>query len=161
MLPKPRAAALLLLFLAACAPAAVDGHDDGPGLHTMMVDLQYRHATVWFAGAAGNWPLADYHVHEIEELTAEIAEQHPTYDDMPIADLMSALLMPAVEALAAAVDTGEAAAFEAAYDRLTAQCNACHESTNRGVIVIQRPRTPPMDNVRFEPVAAPAGTAVQ
>jgi cytochrome c553 len=165
--PAPSRAILLALLLPlACSPDGdgsvlsrrVDALEAGssPGLHTMMVGLQYRHATVWFAGEAGNWPLADYHMHEIEELTAEITEAHPSYDDVPVADLMRSLLAPAVEQLAAAVDAQDGAAFEAAYDRLTAQCNACHEASGRAMIVIQRPRTPPLDNVRFSPAQAPA-----
>jgi cytochrome c553 len=161
------AAALLALLLPlACSPGGdgsvlsrrMDAIEAGalPGLHTMMVSLQYRHATVWFAGEAGNWPLADYHMHEIEELTAEITEAHPSYDDVPVADLMRSLLTPAVEQLAAAVDAQDGAAFEAAHDRLTAQCNACHEASGRDMIVIQRPRTPPLDNVRFAPAQSPA-----
>jgi len=48
-----------------------------PGLHTLMVDLGMRHASLWFAGEAENWPLADYVVHELEELVEEIEELHP------------------------------------------------------------------------------------
>jgi len=137
---------LAFLLPLACAPAEYT-----PGLHTMMVDLQFRHANVWFAGVAGNWPLAHYHMHEIEELTDDIIDGHSTYDDVPVAELMRSLLVPSVVQLAAAIDAGDHAAFETAYDALTAQCNACHLASAREMIVIQRPTSPPFDNVRFAP----------
>jgi hypothetical protein len=122
-----------------------------PGLHTLMKDLQFRHANVWFAGEAENWALADYHMHELEELTEDVTALHPTYDDIPVGQLMTSLLEPAVEELAAAIDDGDVAAFEMAFDRMTAQCNACHQQAGREMIVVQRPRTPPFDNVRYAP----------
>lgn len=177
---RPQVAALRVLLLAAATFAVACERPDGPdsppplgadaarpvaadprlaaleerfrpGLHALMVDLQFRHANLWFAGEAENWRLADYHMHEIEELTGDILELHPTYDGIPVADLLNALLMPTVEQLAAVVDDGDGPAFEMAFDRFTAQCNACHQASDRAMIVVQRPRTPPFDNVRYAP----------
>jgi cytochrome c553 len=122
-----------------------------PGLHSLMVDLGMRHASLWFAGDAGNWPLADYMVHEVEELIGEIEELHPVYRDIQVAALLGEMTMPAVESLEAAVDAGDPAAFVDAYDRFTAACNHCHTASGRAAIVIQRPSAPPQTNLRFEP----------
>ena len=35
-----------------------------------------------------------------------------------------------------------------------ARCNACHQAAGHGFLVIQRPRTPILDNLRAEPDAA-------
>jgi hypothetical protein len=120
-----------------------------PGLHSLMQQVQVRHAQLWFAGAAGNVALAEYQVHELEELIEDIAELHPEYDDKPVAQLLGQLLTPALEDVERAV-RGEHD-FAAAFDRLTQQCNACHAATDRSAIVMQRPRTPPLDNLRYEP----------
>jgi len=122
-----------------------------PGLHTLMVDLSMRHATLWFAGEAGNWPLADYMVHEFEELVEEIEELHPIYHEVRVAELLSEMTTPAVEGLAGAVAEGNGDAFRAAYDQLTTACNACHIASDRSSIVIQRPVAPPLTNIRFDP----------
>ena len=41
--------------------------------------------------------------------------------------------------------------FAAAYDRLTAACNTCHQSANRPFIVIQRPSSSAFPNQSFAP----------
>jgi hypothetical protein len=120
-----------------------------PGLHSLMQQVQVRHAQLWFAGEAGNTELAEYQVHELEELIEDIAELHPEYDDRPVAELLEQLLTPALEDVERAI-RGEQE-FAAAFDRLTRQCNDCHAATDRRAIVIQRPRTPPLDNLRYTP----------
>jgi hypothetical protein len=153
----------LALLLVAAATAAGCQQDDTasvlrmdemeqryrPGLHTLMQQVQVRHAQLWFAGEAGNTELAEYQVHELEELIENIAELHPEYDDMPIAQLLEQMLAPALEDVELAVRGAQD--FATAFDRLTQQCNACHTATDRRALVIQRPRTPPLDNLRYAP----------
>jgi hypothetical protein len=164
--PNPLLRAVLrsLPFLAILSLAACQGQqaDDAaledrlterftPGLHSLMMELQHRHATLWFAGEAENWPLTDYFLHEMEELLGDIEELHSTYDEVPIADLLGDVTVPAVEAMEGAVDAGELAAFVAAYDDLTMACNGCHAPADKAAIVIQRPTVPPLTNLRFVP----------
>jgi hypothetical protein len=152
---------LVVLSLAACQDqqsprAAVADLEDRlseqftPGLHSLMMELQQRHATLWF-GEAENWPLTDYFLHEMEELLGDIGELHSTYDEVPIADLLGDVTVPAVEAMEGAVDARELAAFMAAYDELTMACNGCHAPADKAAIVIQRPTVPPLTNLRFVP----------
>lgn len=161
--PTGPVAVLSLAVLAACAPPAEEPERRllelreqlverfTPGLHTLMVDLGIRHASLWFAGNAENWPLADYMVHELEELVEEIEELHPIYRDVEVAALLGEMTHPAVEALEDAVEDEDRAAFADAYDRLTAACNACHVASDRAALVIQRPTAPPLTNLRFSP----------
>ncbi len=157
-------AGLLVCFLAGCRPTPPDeGRATAvqveelearfrPGLHTLMLELQLRHANLWFAGNAANWELADYQIHEMEELLERIAALHPTYNGAPIAELIENMADPAVEALEEAVATESGPRFLDAYDLLTARCNACHAATDREALVIQRPTSPPLTNLRFEPL---------
>src|SRR5262249_46301319 len=39
----------------------------GPGLGEIMALQQMRHSKLWFAGSAGNWPLAEYELDELKE----------------------------------------------------------------------------------------------
>jgi hypothetical protein len=152
--------ALLLLAGCGAAPGGGGAAEDGrlqelearftPGLHALMTDVAMRHASVWFAGAAENWPLADYMLHELEELLEEIEELHPAYRDVQVAALLRETTHPAVEALEAAAATRDRAAFVATFDRLTGACNQCHTAAGRGAIVIQRPTAPPLTNLRYE-----------
>ncbi len=159
--PLPRPAFLvptLLLLLGGCGAEDTNGSSPGadevepfrPGLHSLMIEMQFRHANIWFSGDAENWPLADYQLHEMEELVEDIVDFHPEYRGAPVGELM-AMITPALEALDEAVERGDAEAFRSEFAGLTAGCNACHEATDREVIVIQRPQTPPMDNLRYSP----------
>jgi cytochrome c556 len=113
-----------------------------PGLGEIMALQQMRHIKLWFAGSAGNWPLADYEIGELNEgfddvknlLGGDIVEQHV---GAPIA------------ALQKAIDSKNRAAFAAAFDKLSAGCNACHHALDHGFIVIQRPSVLPYSNQSF------------
>ena len=115
-----------------------------PGLGEIMALQQMRHIKLWFAGHAGNWPLADYEIGELNEgfddvnelLGGTIVEQHV---GGPIA------------ALEKAIEAKDSAAFTSAFDSLSAGCNACHHALDHGFIVIQRPTLLPYSNQLFTP----------
>ena len=52
----------------------------------------------------------------------------------------------------AAVDKNDPKGFERAYDTLTKACNDCHQATNFGFNLVQRPMTNPFPNQIFAPV---------
>lgn len=115
---------------------------DFPGLGEIMSLQQMRHIKLWFAGHAGNWPLADYEIGELKEgfedaqklLGGDIVEQHV---GAPLA------------ALEKAIDAKDRAAFEAGFDKLSAGCNACHHTLDHAFIVIQRPTLLPYSDQSF------------
>jgi hypothetical protein len=158
--------------LAGCSGDASDGHTlaewsaDGavtaeqmaalearlaPGLHALMTELAQRHGSLWFAGDAANWELADHMTHEMEELADRIEETHPEYDDVPVAALLRRMLRPAIDEVEAAIDAADRQRFGAAFDALTRSCNDCHTASGKQAIVIQRPAAPPLSNLRYEP----------
>jgi len=157
--PLHLAIALAMITVAGCAPDSADRDERiremearfTPGLHSLMAELGTRHGALWFAGEAGNWPLAGYMVHELEELVEEIEQLHPVYHEVQVAAMLRETTMPAVEQLEEATEAGDGAAFAVAFDRLTAACNQCHAASGRGFIVMQRPATPPYTNLRFAP----------
>ncbi len=110
----------------------------------IMALQQMRHIKLWFAGHAGNWPLADYEVGELKEgfddvsqlLGGDIVDQHV---GAPLA------------ALQKAIDGKDSAAFAAAFDNLSAGCNACHHALDHGFIVIGRPASLPYSDQSFTP----------
>lgn len=122
-----------------------------PGLHTLMVTLGHRHASLWFSGDEANWRLADYMIHELEELVEEIETLHPVYDDIPVAEMLAEMTTPAIELIEAALALEDRAQFVQAYDQLTVACNACHVASGRDFIVVVRPTSPPFTNLRYRP----------
>src|SRR5580692_12173106 len=60
-------AVLIGMALLAVPTASAQDSPAGPGLGEIMTLQQLRHIKLWFAGHAGNWPLADYEVGELGE----------------------------------------------------------------------------------------------
>src|SRR5262245_175602 len=56
-----------------------------PGLGEIMTLQQMRHTKLWFAGQAGNWPLASYELNELGEGFDDIVAFHPVHEDAPVA----------------------------------------------------------------------------
>jgi hypothetical protein len=115
-----------------------------PDLGDFMALQQMRHIKIWFAGSAGNWPLADYEIHELEE----------GFDDVTKllgGDIVDQNVAAPITALHKAVDDKSQSAFFTAFDQLNAGCNACHHTLGHGFIVIQRPTVLPYTDQAFAP----------
>jgi len=115
-----------------------------PGLGETMTLQQLRHIKLWFAGHAGNWPLADYEMGELNEGFEEV-------NKLLGGDTLDKAVGAAMQALQKVVDNKDRAAFPAAFDQLTAGCNSCHRTLDHGFIAIQRPRLLPYSNQNFAP----------
>ena len=123
-----------------------------PGLGDLMtMTVQPRHLKLGLAGQEKNWAYAKYELHELEESFERVAHVWPKWREVAIADTILATTKEPMEAVEAAVKAGDAAKFADAYGRLTATCNACHQSSNVGMIVIQVPKASPFANQDFRP----------
>ena len=116
----------------------------------IMGATQMRHAKLWFAGKANNWPLAQYELDEINEGLEDAARYHPVFKhDAPIAEILTKFVASPLHDLEEAVSAKDAKKFTISYDRLTAACNGCHKAAGQGFIRIQRPRTQTYGNQDF------------
>lgn len=148
-------AATLLAFTlrsplqAAAAQPAVPPY--APGLGEIMTLTQMRHAKLWLAGQAGNWELADYELDELGEGFDDAALYHPTHKTAaaPIKDLLAASMREPLAELRAAIRDKNGQRFVAAYDTVTAGCNACHRAAGFGFNVVTRPSGNPYTNQDF------------
>jgi hypothetical protein len=118
-----------------------------------MTLTQMRHAKLWFAGQAGNWPLASYELDELQEGLQDAATFHPTHKDapLPIPGLIDKIMTDPVKRLEKAIDAKDAAGFAQAFDAITEGCNACHRATNFGFNVVTRPTENGYSNQAFQP----------
>jgi hypothetical protein len=125
-----------------------------PGLGEIMTLQQMRHTKLWLAGEARNWDLAAYEIKELGEGFDDVVKFHPTHEDSPVApkDAIPRIMTEPVAELRDAVNKKDTRAFEQAYDALTTGCNDCHQATNFGFNVVQRPTTNPYPNQLFAPV---------
>jgi hypothetical protein len=157
-------AILSLIVFAGCrqaaAPAAPASAADvpaseayAPGLGEIMTLQQMRHTKLWLAGEAANWDLAAYEIKELQEGFDDVIKFHPTHEESPVApkDAIPRMITVPLADVQGAIDKKDAAAFVAAYDRLTTACNDCHQATNFGFNRVQRPAANPYPNQSFAP----------
>jgi hypothetical protein len=122
-----------------------------PGLGEFMIATQLRHAKLWFAGKQNNWGLAAYEIDEIKEGLEDAARLHPTFDGVPVAEMIKTIIDPRIEELEKAVRAKSSVKFMVAFDKLTSGCNNCHAGANKPFIRIQRPTESPLTNQNFAP----------
>lgn len=125
-----------------------------PELGQQMLELQIRHDRLWWAGEAGNWTLAYFMVGELGEAMRGIEQTNgeaPEMQPEKLSDLMPSIMNPAIKGVQAALAKQDKAAFAKAYDQLSASCNACHEVAGNTFLIIQRPQTRLLDNLRYAP----------
>ena len=116
-----------------------------------MTLTQMRHAKLWFAGQAENWPLAAYELDELGEGMQDAATFHPTHKDapLPLPALIDKIMTDPVKQLDAAVKAHDERGFAERFDALTEACNACHRATNFGFNVVTRPSANSYSNQSF------------
>lgn len=148
-----RLAAEIAALKAQVAALQAEAH---PELGQQMLELQLRHDRLWWAGEAGNWNLAYFMVGElgealrgIEQSNGDAAELQP----QKLSEVMPSMMKPAIARVQDALARQDKTAFARAYDDLSAACTACHELAGNPMLVIQRPRTPLLDNLRYAPPA--------
>ena len=74
------------------------------------------------------------------------------YRKSNVAELLTATMKEPIDSVDEAIKSAHSAKFTDAFARLTATCNACHQSTERGVVVIQAPKVSPFPNQDCRPV---------
>jgi hypothetical protein len=126
------------------APPQAANPPDYPGLGEIMTLQQLRHIKLWFAGRAGNWPLAGYEIGELQEGFEDA-------DKLVGGGTVDKMVGAPMKALQKIVDDKDRAAFPAAFDKLSAGCNSCHHMLGRPFIAIQRPTSLPYSDQSFTP----------
>jgi hypothetical protein len=126
------------------APAVSAVEPYVPGLGDFMTAyVQPHHIKLWFAVSAGNWKLAAYEADELAEAFEDISSYQTTWKGVPVAELVKAIIEPALRKVDAAIKANDAEAFKPAYGALTAACNSCHTKARHEFLVIKVPTADP------------------
>lgn len=128
----------------ACAQDSADEAGGLPHLSEIMVQQQMRHIKLWFAGDAGNWPLAGYEIDQLKDGFDDVAK-------LLGGDLAQQHVSGAMGRLEKAIENKDHEAFVFAFDRLSAGCNACHGTLDHAFVVIGRPAVLPYSDQNFSP----------
>jgi hypothetical protein len=122
-----------------------------PGLEQFMNVILIEHNKLWFAAKARNWRLADYELGEIKEIMGDVQDLVPTFKNLPLADMLDAVVTREIATLEKLIAAKDYKGFTAGYDKLTQACNACHQGTENGFVVIKRPTQPAFTNQDYRP----------
>jgi hypothetical protein len=143
--------ALMLAPAASAQQTAAPAESFQPEIGEIMMFQQLRHAKLWFAGQMSNWPLAEYEVKELREGFETVAKYYPTFNGVPLAQMIDAIRETNFAELDKAIAEHDRGKFSRAFDGLTQACNACHQGNELPFIAIRRPTSPPFSNQSFEP----------
>ena len=135
-------AAALLGIASAQTPPSGSAGNEPPSIREIMAQQQMHHIKLWYAGSAGNWPLADYELEGLKDGFSAVNEQ---LGGNTVAEAVGAPLA----ATEKAIDGKQRAAFLSAFDKLTAGCNSCHHTLDHAFIVIRRPALLPYSDQSF------------
>jgi hypothetical protein len=134
-------AALLPLTVGAQAPS-----DNGPPPYRpsvsdlMSATVQPRHIRLAFAGREKNWVLAAYELKQLGDSFDRIEMQWPQWRQTRLVELVETIVRQPLFDLDVAIKNKNEMAYAAAYEQLTAACNACHDAALKTPIVIQEPK---------------------
>jgi hypothetical protein len=117
-----------------------------PRLGDIMNAVQSRHMKLWFAGRERNWELATY---ELRQLRAGVVEAAMLYAGIPVSNVTT--MSTPIESLSDAIAAKDSRRFAKAYGELTDGCNGCHQSMQRGFILIRVPTEQPFSDQVFPP----------
>jgi hypothetical protein len=124
----------------------------------MIATIQPRHVGLWVAAHNKDWPFAAYELGNLKGAFGRLGQAHPMEHEIPLQDMISSVTAPPLEDLREAIQARDATAFDKAYGDLTSACNACHQGTNHGVVVIRAPTGSSPSDQDFGSVA-PQGAA--
>jgi hypothetical protein len=104
------------------------------GLAVRMAWMQTYLHKLDLSVQAGNRKLADLYLHELEEVAEETSDSVESYEGAPVGKLLETLLLPAIEATEARLESNPS--DREAVAKLIDACNQCHQSTDHGEIQI-------------------------
>lgn len=144
-------ALMIVAFVAGYALRGSSTPAESIDLAQAMGELQRHSHKLGLSIQARNLPLADFYLHELEEVLEDI-EKVPEYDGFPIADLSRAMMTPLMDELEAGAKAGDWPRVERGYHALIAGCNQCHVATDHAFIVMLPGTGPSPFNQQFEEV---------
>jgi hypothetical protein len=114
-------------------------------LANVMATVQLRHIKLWSAGKAKNWDLMNYEAQKLED---DFVAAAGYYRGLPIELVMRA--DTPLRRIMEAAKSKDYPAYAKAFDELTEGCNSCHIAGQIGYIRIERPKSQPFSDQKFE-----------
>lgn len=122
--------------------------------HT-MADVAYHFSNLWFAGQAGNWPLAEFYLDETRSHLRWAVRVRPvrplsTGGEFHLADMLAGIEKGALAALQGSIKAGDTSQFSATYKQMLASCYACHVAAEKPYLRLHVPEHPRETMIEFD-----------
>lgn len=105
------------------------------GFDMAMVETGYRYAEMYFAVKNGNWDFALYNAQKLAVAIMNGYERRPKRR----ANSEALFLKGVYPEVLATIRAKDSSAFEARFDDMTTQCNACHAAENLPFMKVAKP----------------------
>ena len=130
-----------------------------PSASVAMADVGFHWSNLWFAGKAGNWPLANYYYSEARNhirwlIRINPMPKGPTGDLVDLQGIFDGLDTSVLKDVKDVIDKKDAARFEAVYRQSLEGCYSCHKSVGRPYLRPQIPAVAPQPIVNLDPAAS-------
>jgi hypothetical protein len=121
-----------------------------------MADVGQHFTNLWFAGQAGNWPLAQFFLGETKSHLRWAVRIIPVRKDaegreIDLAGILTALETSTLKDLEQAVKDKDAARFATAYKAQLEGCMSCHKATAKPYLRLHVPERPDAGILEFRP----------
>ena len=129
-----------------------------PSASVAMADVGFHWANLWFAGQAGNWPLANYYFSEARNhirwlIRINPMPKGPTGDLVDLQGIFDGIDTSVFKDVKNTIDMQDGARFPLVYRQALEACYSCHKSVGRPYIRPQIPATVPQPIVNLNPAA--------
>jgi hypothetical protein len=129
-----------------------------PSQSHMMADVGDHFTNLWFAGRAGNWPLADFYLGETKSHLRWAVRRIPVRkdnrgQDVNLVNILEAFENSQLTRLKQAIDRKERSGFESVYKESLTACYSCHKAADKPYLRPQIPEHPASRIMNFDPRA--------
>jgi hypothetical protein len=102
----------------------------------IMADVGDHFTNLWFAGRAGNWPLADFYLNETRNHLRWAVRRIPIRkdsrgQDIHLGNILEAFENSQLKGLKQAIDGRDRTAFERVYRECLTGCYSCHKASDK------------------------------
>jgi hypothetical protein len=124
----------------------------------IMADVGDHFTNLWFAGAAENWPLADFYLNETKSHLRWAVRRIPIRKDNQGREINLTAILEAFEnsqlvQLKRTIDGKDRAAFENVYRESLTVCYSCHKAADKPYLRPRVPAEPESRIINFDPKA--------
>lgn len=129
-----------------------------PSQSHLMADVGDHFANLWFAGKAGNWPLAGFYLGETRSHLHWAVRRIPVRKDnkgrdVNLVGILEAFENSQLKELKKVIDGKDVAGFERVYRESLTMCYSCHKAADKPYLRPQVPLEPPSRIINFDPKA--------